>query len=275
MAGRALILLAVAVLVTVTVLVVRSWSRRRVGGLHIDGAARLWSALEPSRDRRRGSGSGEFDQLTRDLGGAAIAEPDPDPLGQHLGEELAIRRASDRGSPDATGASYQLHRHGQLDLITVDRRLVVGDFGAADHPAAAAPLRPLAAVAGCLGMGRRELLGPAQVNGMVDVTPAVELVAAHRPAQGELERIGALRIGDHTYSLARSSLSLSSEGGASNLQVKELGHLVLYVRNLERSRGFYRDVLGWKEITVSGEEVGFAAAACSSGRTHHELLLLA
>ncbi|TMF44337.1 MAG: VOC family protein, partial [Chloroflexi bacterium] len=31
------------------------------------------------------------------------------------------------------------------------------------------------------------------------------------------------------------------------MQVKELGHLVLYVRNLERSRGFYRDVLGWKE----------------------------
>src|SRR5437773_3846467 len=123
-------------------------------------------------------------------------------------------------------------------------------------------------------MGRRELLGPAQVNGIVDVTPAVELVAAHRPAQGELERIGALRIGDHTYSLARSSLSLSSEGGASNLQVKELGHLVLYVRNLERSRGFYRDVLGWKEITVSGEEVGFPAAAFSSGRTHHELLLI-
>ena len=58
------------------------------------------------------------------------------------------------------------------------------------------------------------------------------------------------------------------------MQVKELGHLVLYVRNLERSRGFYRDVLGWKEITVSGEEIGFPAAAFSSGRTHHELLLI-
>ena len=52
MAGRALILLAVAVLVTVTVLVVRSWSGRRVGGLDIDGAARLWSALEASPDGR-------------------------------------------------------------------------------------------------------------------------------------------------------------------------------------------------------------------------------
>jgi len=53
------------------------------------------------------------------------------------------------------------------------------------------------------------------------------------------------------------------------MQVKELGHLVLYVRNLERSRRFYRDLLGWKEITVLGQEIGFPAAAFSSGRTHH------
>ena len=58
------------------------------------------------------------------------------------------------------------------------------------------------------------------------------------------------------------------------MQVKELGHLVLYVRNLERSRHFYGDVLGWKEIKVPGEEIGFPAAAFTSGRTHHELLLI-
>src|ERR1700716_1345930 len=58
------------------------------------------------------------------------------------------------------------------------------------------------------------------------------------------------------------------------MHVKELGHLVLYVRNLDRSRHFYRDLLGWKEITVPGEEIGFPAAAFSSGRTHHELLLI-
>ena len=58
------------------------------------------------------------------------------------------------------------------------------------------------------------------------------------------------------------------------MHVKELGHLVLYVRNLERSRRFYRDLLGWKEITVPGKELGFPAAAFSSGRTHHELLLI-
>ena len=58
------------------------------------------------------------------------------------------------------------------------------------------------------------------------------------------------------------------------MHVKELGHLVLYVRNIDRSRRFYRDLLGWKEITVPGKELGFPAAAFSSGRTHHELLLI-
>ena len=58
------------------------------------------------------------------------------------------------------------------------------------------------------------------------------------------------------------------------MQVKELGHLVLYVRNLERSRRFYGEVLGWKEIKAPGAELGFPAAAFTSGRTHHELLLI-
>lgn len=54
------------------------------------------------------------------------------------------------------------------------------------------------------------------------------------------------------------------------MEVKELGHLVLYVRNLERSRRFYRDVLGWTEIASDDRQM----AMYSSGRTHHELLLL-
>lgn len=54
------------------------------------------------------------------------------------------------------------------------------------------------------------------------------------------------------------------------MQVKELGHIVLYVRDLERSRRFYRDALGWKEIA----QMGTVGAAFSAGRTHHELLLL-
>ena len=33
-----------------------------------------------------------------------------------------------------------------------------------------------------------------------------------------------------------------------SMEVKELGHLVLYVRDVERSARFYRDVLGWRQI---------------------------
>ena len=55
------------------------------------------------------------------------------------------------------------------------------------------------------------------------------------------------------------------------MEIKELGHVVLYVSELERSRRFYADILGWHEIPVS---LGGRAAMFSSGRTHHELLLL-
>jgi len=63
------------------------------------------------------------------------------------------------------------------------------------------------------------------------------------------------------------------------MEIKELGHLVLYVRDLERSAHFYRDVLGWRQIFPDQSEGGglpFAAAGFSapSGRTHHELLLI-
>lgn len=55
--------------------------------------------------------------------------------------------------------------------------------------------------------------------------------------------------------------------------VVELGHVVLYVRDLERSRAFYRDVLGWPEVADVGLPSA-RAAAFSAGRTHHELLLI-
>ena len=62
------------------------------------------------------------------------------------------------------------------------------------------------------------------------------------------------------------------------MEVKELGHLVLYVRNLDRSASFYRDVLGWRQIMGGPGDAPspFRAAAFSSpsGRTHHELLLI-
>lgn len=60
--------------------------------------------------------------------------------------------------------------------------------------------------------------------------------------------------------------------GDTALQIKELGHVVLYVRDLEKSASFYGDLLGWKRISREG--LRFPAAAFSSGRTHHELLLI-
>lgn len=50
-----------------------------------------------------------------------------------------------------------------------------------------------------------------------------------------------------------------------------LGHVVFYVKDLERSLAFYRDLLGFKEV---GRAFNGAAAALTSGRTHHELLLI-
>jgi catechol 2,3-dioxygenase len=61
------------------------------------------------------------------------------------------------------------------------------------------------------------------------------------------------------------------------MEIKELGHLVLYVRDIERSAGFYRDVLGWRQIVpdpADGGRVPIAAFSAPSGRTHHELLLI-
>ncbi len=57
------------------------------------------------------------------------------------------------------------------------------------------------------------------------------------------------------------------------MQVRELGHVVLYVRDLARSRTFYGDILGFPELTAE-TPMGFPAAAFSAGRTHHELLLI-
>ena len=61
------------------------------------------------------------------------------------------------------------------------------------------------------------------------------------------------------------------------MEIKELGHLVLYVRDLSASVHFYRDVLGWRQI-IGGDEdsLDFRAAGFSapSNRTHHELLLI-
>jgi catechol 2,3-dioxygenase len=50
-----------------------------------------------------------------------------------------------------------------------------------------------------------------------------------------------------------------------------LGHVVFYVKNLDQSLAFYRDVVGFQEV---GRIFDGKAAALTSGRTHHELLLI-
>lgn len=53
------------------------------------------------------------------------------------------------------------------------------------------------------------------------------------------------------------------------MKIHELGHVVLYVSSLTHSADFYKDTLGFKEIHRD-----LHTALFSSGRTHHELLLI-
>jgi catechol 2,3-dioxygenase len=55
------------------------------------------------------------------------------------------------------------------------------------------------------------------------------------------------------------------------MKAQYLGHVVFYVKNLQRSLGFYRDLVGFREV---GRIFDGKAAALTSGRTHHELLLI-
>ncbi len=53
------------------------------------------------------------------------------------------------------------------------------------------------------------------------------------------------------------------------MHIHELGHIVLYVTNLQKSVHFYKTILGFPEIAHAP-----SMAVFSSGRTHHELLLI-
>ena len=67
----------------------------------------------------------------------------------------------------------------------------------------------------------------------------------HRPA---VTTRGAVRSQDRPLvSVARPAM-----GGL--VEVKELGHLVLYVRDIATSARFYRDILGWRQIM--GDDLG-------------------
>jgi catechol 2,3-dioxygenase len=55
------------------------------------------------------------------------------------------------------------------------------------------------------------------------------------------------------------------------IQPLGVGHVVLKVRDLERSLGFYRDVLGF---TVSSEMPNVMVFLTATGESHHDLALL-
>ncbi len=53
------------------------------------------------------------------------------------------------------------------------------------------------------------------------------------------------------------------------MRIQELGHVVLYVTDIDRSASFYREALGFPEILRNDQ-----IALFSGGRIHHELLLI-
>src|ERR1700693_1160426 len=56
------------------------------------------------------------------------------------------------------------------------------------------------------------------------------------------------------------------------MKADHLGHIVFYVRSLKRSLTFYKDLLGFQ--LIENGALPFPAAALTSGRTHHEILLI-
>ena len=56
------------------------------------------------------------------------------------------------------------------------------------------------------------------------------------------------------------------------MEAKYLGHVVFYVRDMEKSLGFYKELIGFQ--AVGKMDFSFKAVALTSGRTHHELLLI-
>ena len=51
------------------------------------------------------------------------------------------------------------------------------------------------------------------------------------------------------------------------MQVKELGHLVLYVADLERSVAFYGDLLGWEMVSPDGARPSRRPPSARAGPT--------
>ena len=54
------------------------------------------------------------------------------------------------------------------------------------------------------------------------------------------------------------------------MKIQGVGHVVLKVRDLERSAGFYRDILGLREVARLSDRMVFFSA----GTNHHDLAIL-
>lgn len=59
-------------------------------------------------------------------------------------------------------------------------------------------------------------------------------------------------------------------GAVHPVRIERVGHVVLYVRELDRSVPFYRDVLGLREVGRYGPNMVFFSA---TGENHHDLAL--
>jgi catechol-2,3-dioxygenase len=58
------------------------------------------------------------------------------------------------------------------------------------------------------------------------------------------------------------------------VQIEELGHIVLFVRDIDRSADFYSNVLGFRPVIDRPPGQRGVMYRTASERTHHELLLL-
>jgi catechol 2,3-dioxygenase len=58
------------------------------------------------------------------------------------------------------------------------------------------------------------------------------------------------------------------------MEIAELGHLVLYVRDVDASAAFYSDVLGFRPVIDRPPGQRGVMYRTSSDRTHHELLII-
>jgi thioredoxin-like negative regulator of GroEL len=124
-AGRTILLVAVAVLVMVTVIAVRAWSRRRVSRLEIDGHARLWSALEESPDGRPSLVVFSTPSCTACL---TAQHPAVEAVAKRFGQALRIVRV-DLSKRPAVGQAFRVLTAPTTVILSGDGRIASFNHG--------------------------------------------------------------------------------------------------------------------------------------------------